>query len=60
MRTWLEIHWGTVLVLLILLAVIAGAVVSVVRDRRSGKSGCGCGCQSCAMRGECHKKKEDT
>jgi hypothetical protein len=53
MIVWLQTHWGTIVVLLILLAVIAAAIGSVIHDRRSGASGCGC--QGCAMRGKCHK-----
>ena len=60
MLTWLQIHWGTILVFLVLLAVIAAAIASVVHDRRSGKNGCGCGCRDCTMRGECHKKHRDS
>ena len=60
MFEWLRVHWGTIFIALIVLAVIAGAIVSVVRDHKSGKGGCGGGCQDCAMRGECHKNHEDT
>ena len=49
-------YLGTIVVLLILTAVLAAAAFSVIRDRRKGKHGCGCGgCQGCTMRGECHK-----
>ena len=47
---------GTVIVFLILAAIVGAAVVSMVRDRRSGKGGCGCGCKNCAMHGKCHSK----
>ena len=55
MITWFQENLGTVIVLLIVLAVIGLAVLSIVRDRKKGKNGCGCGCSGCAMRGECHK-----
>lgn len=40
---------GTIIVGLILLAVVALIVRKLVRDKRSGKGGCGCGCENCAM-----------
>ncbi|MBP0975103.1 MAG: FeoB-associated Cys-rich membrane protein [Oscillospiraceae bacterium] len=58
MLNWLHDHLGTLAVLLILLAVIAAAIGSVVRDHWKGCA-C-CGCEGCAMRGKCHKNQEDT
>lgn len=43
---------------LILVAALAGlAIFSLIRDKKRGKTSCGCGCSNCAMNGECHKKK---
>ena len=44
---------GTVLV-----AVIASVIVALVRNKRKGKSSCGCQCEHCAMAGSCRSKKE--
>lgn len=48
---------------IIIAVVIGGAVLGIiwkkVRDAKSGKSGCGCGCSGCAGCGEagnCHGK----
>ncbi len=39
---------GTILVLIILLAIVAGIVSHMIRARRDGKSViCGCDCKSC-------------
>lgn len=38
---------GTLIVLLILIAIVSGAVYSMYRDRKKGKSACGCSCGSC-------------
>lgn len=39
--------------------VIAGAVAAVIikkiKDKKAGKSGCGCGCSGCALKGKCHE-----
>ncbi len=49
---------GTILVLAILIAIVAGIIRSMIRDRKHGCSSCGAGCANCAMhRGEgegCH------
>lgn len=47
---------GTITVLLIL-AVIVGLVINKMRkDKKAGKSGCGCGCSGCAMKDSCPSK----
>lgn len=51
---WIIENIGTILVSLIVLAVIGGAAAVVIRNRRSGKGRCGCGCANCAMRAQCH------
>ena len=49
--------WKTVLVVAIIIALIALAVFSIVRDKKKGKCSCGNSCASCAMNGACHTKK---
>lgn len=46
--------WATILVAALLLAAVALIVRKLVRDRRQGKSSCGCGCEHCASAGLCH------
>ena len=53
---WLFDNLGTVLVALALLGVVTAIVRRLIRDRRQGKSACGCNCASCPMGGACHKK----
>ena len=48
--------WKTVLIIAIIIAVIALAVFSIVRDKKKGKCSCGNSCSSCGMNGTCHKK----
>ena len=39
------------------LALLVGAIVwSMIRNKKKGKTSCGCGCENCAMRGQCHKE----
>lgn len=49
---------GTFFVATVLIALVALIIVKLIRDKRAGKSSCGCGCQNCAMHGQCHKVKE--
>lgn len=41
----------------VILSLIGGIVALIVRgiikNKKSGKSGCGCGCSGCAMNGAC-------
>ena len=57
MFEWIAGNYVTVIAILVLAAVIAGAVWSVVRDKKKGRSSCGAGCANCPMHGSCHKAK---
>lgn len=46
---------GTIAVSLALIGVVAGIVAKLRRDRKKGKSSCGCDCGCCPMAGSCHK-----
>ncbi len=53
-----ELLWenrGTIIAGTIVLLIIAGAVLSIVKNKRQGKGSCGCGCANCALNGKCHK-----
>ena len=52
MFEFIQQNLGTIIVGAILLAIIAAAVVKIIRDKRAGK--CNCGCEGC---GGCSKKK---
>lgn len=45
---------GTLVILLVLIAVVGGIVYKMVRDRRSGKKSCGGNCGACTMGGFCY------
>ena len=46
---------GTILISLLLIAVVAVIAAALRRDRKNGKTTCGCGCKNCAMSQYCHK-----
>lgn len=47
---------GNIIVALVLAVIVVSVVVHLVRTKKAGKSSCGCGCSSCAMGSDCHKK----
>lgn len=51
---WLTANIGTIIICAILIAIIALLIYSMIRDKKKGKSFCGCGCSSCALSGSCH------
>ena len=56
MLAWLAENLGTIIVSLILIAVVSLIVVKMIKDKKSGKGSCGCGCEHCARHGKCHNK----
>ncbi len=57
MFTWISENMGTIVIGAILAAVVAAVIVHMVRNKKRGRSSCGCGCSGCAMNGSCHPKK---
>lgn len=39
--------WGSILVLAIIIIAVAAVVAKMIRDKKNGKSSCGCDCSSC-------------
>ena len=56
---WLVANGGSVAVGVVVLAVIAAIVAGMIKNRKKGKSTCGCGCASCALSGQCHANKDE-
>ncbi len=56
MLTWLSQNLGTIIIALIVAAVVALILIKFIRDKKKGKSSCGCGCSDCPMSGSCRKK----
>ena len=57
MLTWIKANLATVIITAVLLVIVAAIIVSTVKDKKRGKSPCGCKCASCPMSGSCHNKK---
>lgn len=56
MLGFLAANWGSVLIGALVAAVIVLIVVKLVRNKKKGKTSCGCGCDHCPSSGMCHKK----
>ena len=57
MTTFLMENLATILISLALTAVVAVIIRGMVRNRKTGKTSCGCGCSNCPSSGVCHQKK---
>ena len=56
MLQWISANIGTILISLVLLAVVALIIRSMVNDKKQGKSSCGGNCAGCAACGACNNK----
>ena len=57
MLHWISANLGTIVIAGVLLAVIVLISIQLIRDKKKGKSSCGCNCAHCAMHGSCHNGK---
>lgn len=39
---------------ILIAAAFAAVVIKKIKDKKAGKSGCGCGCSNCPSKGKCH------
>ena len=53
---WLAENYLTLIICLALLGAVAGIVIKLTRDKKKGRTNCGCGCENCPMSGACHNK----
>ena len=54
MLAWLSNNIATVIISLVLAVIVALIIFSLVKNKKKGKSSCGCNCAHCAMSGSCH------
>ena len=55
MFAWLLENSATIIVCVVLIAVVAAIIFSMVGNRKKGKSSCSCSCSNCPMNGFCNK-----
>ena len=56
MIEWLSDNLGTIIVLLILAVIVGSVIRTLIKNKKKGKSSCGCNCSACPAGGVCHKK----
>ena len=56
MLTFLSENLATIIIGLVVLAVIAAIIVSLIRKKINNKGGCGCGCSGCPSSENCKGK----
>lgn len=59
MFSYISSHLGDIIVFLILALLVSAVIVRMVRDKKSGTGGCGCGCKGCANSPYCHPQAND-
>lgn len=47
---------GTIIILAVVAFIVGLIVRSMIKNKKAGRSSCGCGCSTCAMNGQCHSK----
>ncbi len=57
MLAWISENIATIIICAVLIIIVAAIIIGMIRDKREGKSSCGCGCADCPMSGSCHPKK---
>ena len=55
MLEFLSANIGTIIVFVVLAIIVGIVIYKMYRDKKKGKSSCGCNCSSCPMANECHK-----
>ena len=53
MFTWLSANLVNLVIVAALVLIVGFAIRSMIRDRKAGKSSCGCNCASCGACGSC-------
>lgn len=58
MLAWIAENIGTILITAALALIVALIARKLIKDKKKGKSSCGCNCAHCAMAGSCHPQKK--
>ena len=55
-------NWIDYVLIGVLALAVVGIIVYLIRQKKQGKTGCGCGCANCPSAGACHgaKPKQET
>ena len=53
MFDWIAQNLGTLLISAVLIAIVTSIIIFLIRQKKRGKSSCGCNCAHCALHGQC-------
>lgn len=56
MINFLTQNLATIIISGILLLIVYAIIAQQIKNKKNGKTSCGCGCGGCAMADVCHKK----
>lgn len=54
MWKWLVNNLSTIIIAAVLLGALLAIAIKLIKDKKRGKSSCGCNCKGCALCGKCH------
>ena len=52
MLNWITANLSTIVISAILLAIVTSISLHLIRQKKQGRSSCGCNCAHCAMHGQ--------
>ena len=58
MFAWIAENLATILITLVLAVIVTLIILSLVKNKKKGKTSCGCNCAHCAMAGSCHSANQ--
>ena len=58
MLSWIAGNLSTIIISLVLICLVTAIIVGMVKNKKNGKSSCGCSCSGCPMSGSCHQKEK--
>lgn len=58
MLAFLAENLATIIIAVIVIGILAAIIAKMIKDKKKGKTSCGCGCENCAASEICHKKDE--
>jgi len=54
MFAWLIANLGTIILILVIAAIVGLIIFNMVKNKKRGKSSCGCNCCNCPNSDSCH------
>jgi len=57
MLSWITENLATVIVCAALIVIVTLIIVHMIKDKKKGRTSCGCNCAGCPMSGSCHHGK---